>query len=107
MPYLNEIRFHNDIGHPICQNIRDGLWLSDYIHDRLSKRNSALAEIAQIIRQLFLPLQDIPYDLMPCYFEALFSIIYETTMEELMEKLSRFVFLFLCFSFSVNCHRFG
>ncbi|KAK6104908.1 glycogen debranching enzyme [Brugia pahangi] len=89
LPYLNDIRFHNDLGHPICQNLRDGLWLCDYIYHRLSKHNPMLTEIARIIRILFLPLHEVPYDLRPCYFEALFSLIYETTLEQLMKKLSR------------------
>ncbi|EFO20837.2 hypothetical protein LOAG_07652 [Loa loa] len=73
LPYLNDIRFHNDLGHPICQNLRDGLWLCNYIYDRLNKNNPALAEIGRIIQILFLPLHEVPYDLRPCYFEALFS----------------------------------
>uniref|UniRef100_A0A915PP57 Glycogen debranching enzyme n=1 Tax=Setaria digitata TaxID=48799 RepID=A0A915PP57_9BILA len=89
LPYLNDIRFHNDLGHPICQNLRDGLWLCKYIYHRLEKRSPFLTEIARIIRILFSPLHDVPYDLRPCYFEALFSLIYETTLEQLMKKLSR------------------
>ncbi|CAG9534789.1 unnamed protein product, partial [Cercopithifilaria johnstoni] len=88
LPYLNDIRFHNDLGHPICQNLRDGLWLCNYIYHRLRNHNPVLTEIARIIRILFLPLREIPYDLRPCYFEALFSLIYETTLEQLMKKLS-------------------
>ncbi|VBB30985.1 unnamed protein product [Acanthocheilonema viteae] len=89
LPYLNDIRSHNDLGHPICQNLRDGLWLCGYIYHRLRNNNPVLAEIARIIRILFLPLREVPYDLRPCYFEALFSLIYKTTLEQLMEKLSR------------------
>lgn len=51
-----------------------------------------LSEIARIVRILFLPLREVPYDLRPCYFEALFSLIYETTLEQLMKKLSPSVF---------------
>ncbi|MCP9263699.1 Glycogen debranching enzyme [Dirofilaria immitis] len=60
LPYLNDIRFYNDLGHPICQNLRDGLWLCDYIYHRLNKCNPLLAEIARIIQTLFLPLHDVP-----------------------------------------------
>lgn len=102
LPYLNNIRSHNDLGHPICQNLRDGLWLCDYIYHRLMKDNPVLTEIGRIIRTLFSPLHEIPYDLRPCYFEALFSLIYETTFEQLMEKLSLSVFSYRETKYELN-----
>ena len=32
---LSEIRVHNDLGHPMCCNLRDGDWMADYIVGRL------------------------------------------------------------------------
>lgn len=32
---LSEIRVVNDLGHPLCGNLRDGDWLPDYIVGRL------------------------------------------------------------------------
>jgi hypothetical protein len=32
---LNKIRPNNDLGHPLCNNIRDGDWLADYTAKRL------------------------------------------------------------------------
>lgn len=32
---LSEIRVINDLGHPLCGNLRDGDWLPDYIVGRL------------------------------------------------------------------------
>lgn len=32
---LSEIRVINDLGHPICGNLRDGDWLPEYIVGRL------------------------------------------------------------------------
>ncbi len=35
MSVLNKIRPNNDLGHPLCNNIRDGDWLADYMAKRL------------------------------------------------------------------------
>lgn len=32
---LNDIRERNDLGHPICHNLREGDWLPQYLADRL------------------------------------------------------------------------
>ena len=35
MSVLGELRPSNDLGHPLCQNLRDGPWLMDYMSERL------------------------------------------------------------------------
>lgn len=35
MSVLGELRPGNDLGHPLCQNLRTGNWLMDYICERL------------------------------------------------------------------------
>jgi Central domain of human glycogen debranching enzyme len=37
MSILNKIRASNDLGHPLCDNLRRGDWLLDYIANRLLK----------------------------------------------------------------------
>lgn len=32
---MNEVRLKNDLGHPLCDNIRNGNWLCGYITTRL------------------------------------------------------------------------
>lgn len=32
---MSSIRANNDLGHPICQNLREGNWLMDYTAQRL------------------------------------------------------------------------
>lgn len=34
---LRHIMQHNDLGHPLCGHLRDGVWAMDYIHSRLIK----------------------------------------------------------------------
>lgn len=35
MSILNKIRASNDLGHPLCDNLRRGDWLLDYTANRL------------------------------------------------------------------------
>lgn len=35
MAVLAHVRPNNDLGHPLCNNLREGNWLSDYIAKRL------------------------------------------------------------------------
>lgn len=32
---LRHIMQHNDLGHPLCEHLRQGTWALDYVHDRL------------------------------------------------------------------------
>lgn len=34
---LRHIMDNNDLGHPLCEHLRQGTWAMDYIHDRLQK----------------------------------------------------------------------
>ena len=46
MPLLQHIREKNDLGHPLCGNLREGLWLADHTVNRLRRypRLGALAD---------------------------------------------------------------
>lgn len=35
MAVLAHVRPNNDLGHPLCNNLREGNWLSDYVAKRL------------------------------------------------------------------------
>nr|APP18135.1 glycogen-debranching enzyme [Anisakis simplex] len=86
MPVLNRIREKNDLGHPLCGNLRDGVWLCEYIVKRLT-RYEPTKELGLVIERMFEPLKEVQYYLRPCYFEAIFSRIYNATLEELKKKL--------------------
>ncbi len=34
---LLEVARNNDLGHPICDNVRSGPWMIDYVSDRLKR----------------------------------------------------------------------
>lgn len=99
LPFLNDIRFYNDLGHPLCQNIREGLWLCDYIVKRLERfgDKSGCSKLGRIVRRMFEPLHDVPYDLRPCYFEAIYTRIYEAVFVQLMSKHNPYLHAYIHF----------
>jgi glycogen debranching enzyme len=36
MHYLKHIMKYNDLGHPLCEHLREGTWALDYVHERLT-----------------------------------------------------------------------
>ena len=42
---MAEIRPKNDLGHPFCDNLRQGDWLIDYVSNRLLAKGGALEEV--------------------------------------------------------------
>ncbi|GMS83451.1 hypothetical protein PENTCL1PPCAC_5626 [Pristionchus entomophagus] len=86
VPILHHIRLNNDLGHPLCGNLREGCWLVDYIHQRM-KRYERLEGLADVTSSLFSPLYSIPFFLRPSYFEALFSYLYGRVKTATLNKM--------------------
>lgn len=86
VPLLKTIRENNDLGHPLCSNLRDGMWLCEYIVNRLVLCEET-RDYGLLIDRMFLPLKDLQHHLRPCYFEAIFSRIISVTRKQLIKKL--------------------
>ncbi|KAL6734396.1 hypothetical protein Aduo_004940 [Ancylostoma duodenale] len=87
IPILDWIRDNNDLGHPLCANLRDGTWLSDYICSRMEKYYG-LGFLSAFFSAILCHLVDVPYYLRPCYFEAIISYLYKHCRKALLRKLS-------------------
>lgn len=97
-PVIKKIQATNDLGHPLCSNLRDGHWLCDYIVRRL-RRLPELAKIADIFDNSLGLLRDVPHFLQPCYFELIFTYLRNAIVEVTLQKLK---LVFSCITFKLS-----
>ncbi|XP_030388074.1 glycogen debranching enzyme isoform X2 [Scaptodrosophila lebanonensis] len=87
---LTEISPRNDLGHPLCNNLREGNWMMDYIADRL-QNNETLHPLSAWLREAFEPLKNIPRYLIPCYFDTIVSGVYNVLLQQVNELMPSFI----------------
>ncbi|CAG2168340.1 unnamed protein product, partial [Oppiella nova] len=88
--YLRHIRTNNDLGHPLCGNLRDGNWLMDYIGNRLKKNPNTIA-LSEWLSKAFTTLSQIPRYLIPRYFDSIITPIYTLILDQIWNQSSPFV----------------
>ncbi|XP_053185673.1 glycogen debranching enzyme isoform X2 [Scomber japonicus] len=88
---LADIRPHNDLGHPVCDNLRQGDWLIDFVSNRLIHRGGPLAAVGQWLAAMFHYLKHMPRYLIPCYFDAILVSTYTTALDASYKHMSNFV----------------
>jgi len=90
MSIMNKIRAGNELGHPLCENLRSGHWLLDYTANRLLAFTST-KEIGLWLESAFSHLRKAPSYLIPCYFDALTRGVCAIAEEMCWKKMSRFI----------------
>ncbi|XP_038574852.1 glycogen debranching enzyme isoform X2 [Micropterus salmoides] len=88
---LADIRPNNDLGHPVCANLRQGDWLIDFVSNRLKNREGTLGQVGQWLEAMFNYLKHIPRYLIPCYFDAILVSTYTTALDATHKLMSSFV----------------
>uniref|UniRef100_A0A673H322 Glycogen debranching enzyme n=1 Tax=Sinocyclocheilus rhinocerous TaxID=307959 RepID=A0A673H322_9TELE len=88
---MADIRPQNDLGHPFCDNLRQGDWMIDYVSNRLISRGGTLSEVGQWFQAMFAYLKHIPRYLIPCYFDAILVGAYTTALDVTFKQMSSFV----------------
>ena len=83
---LRDIVRSNDLGHPLCQHLRDGPWALDYCMgrvERLSKLEGydRLASPASWIRARFDAIKKLPSFLLPRYFAMVIQTAYSAARD--------------------------
>lgn len=90
MSELMTIRLNNDLGHPVCDNLRQGDWFPSYVANRLLQHPST-NELGQWFQNVFRNLSVIPRYLIPCYFDSIITGAYSSLLSSTWRKMSEFV----------------
>lgn len=90
---LRDVVRYNQLGHPICNHLREGTWAMDYIVGRLDrisrqKEFSALSEPAGWLRSRFDAIRRIPSFLRPRYFALVIQTAYDAAWARSLELMS-------------------
>ncbi|XP_076018251.1 glycogen debranching enzyme [Genypterus blacodes] len=91
MSVLANIRANNDLGHPVCANLRQGDWLIDYVSNRLINKEGPLAQVGQWLEAMFDYLKHLPRYLIPSYFDAILVAAYTTALDATFKLMSSFI----------------
>ncbi|GAA5876001.1 hypothetical protein JCM3774_002310 [Rhodotorula dairenensis] len=85
MPHLHHIMEKNDLGHPLCANLRAGTWTLDYVVNRLEKQIDvfpALSKPAAWFRERFdLIKKHVPPFLRPKYFAFVINVAFKAARD--------------------------
>ncbi|KAL4235669.1 hypothetical protein ACF0H5_004064 [Mactra antiquata] len=87
---LSLVRPHNDLGHPICKNLRSGDWLPSYIASRL-QIHPGTENLGNWFKKIFNHLSQIPRYLIPSYFDAIVTGAYMILRQHSFTLMSDFV----------------
>ncbi|ELU43609.1 glycogen debranching enzyme [Rhizoctonia solani AG-1 IA] len=92
---LRHVMKYNDLGHPLCENLRQGDWALGYIQARLEKQTSTfprLAKSAAWFKSRFdLIRAQVPGFLRPKYFAIVIFSAYKAARRVAIEQCSDFV----------------
>ncbi|XP_072940329.1 glycogen debranching enzyme isoform X2 [Epargyreus clarus] len=86
MSLLDEVRAGDDLGHPLCDNLRAGDWLLEYQWRRL-EAEPRLAAAAARLRDAMRPLAELPRFLVPAYFDALIRAAHAAVTRAALARL--------------------
>ncbi|XP_060552915.1 glycogen debranching enzyme-like isoform X1 [Ruditapes philippinarum] len=87
---LGQVRSQNDLGHPLCCNLRDGDWLPSYIANRLLVYPGT-KNLGVWFQNLFQHLAKVPRYLIPSYFDAIITGAYVILRQQVFGLMSDFV----------------
>jgi glycogen debranching enzyme len=90
---LREIIRDNNLGHPICNHLREGTWAMDYCAGRLERastqpRYAQLKEAAKWLRDRFEAIKKLPSFLYPRYFALIIQTCYNAAFDRGIELMS-------------------
>lgn len=87
---LSEISPANDLGHPFCNNLRQGDWIIDYISNRL-KQTPETSELSEWFKTNLTALKNISRYLIPAYFDVIITQVYDILIQKLLNLMPAFI----------------
>ncbi|KAF2744113.1 glycoside hydrolase family 133 protein [Sporormia fimetaria CBS 119925] len=89
---LRDIVNENNLGHPLCNHLREGQWALDYCVGRLERaaeksRYSRIKGPAQWLKERFDAIRKVPSFLLPRYFAMVIQTAYNAAVDRNMELL--------------------
>ncbi|KAL7270191.1 bifunctional 4-alpha-glucanotransferase/amylo-alpha-1,6-glucosidase [Rhizina undulata] len=82
---LRDVVRNNDLGHPICQHLRDGQWALDYVVGRLERLGAqghkGLLGPTKWLKERFDRVRSVPGFLLPRYFALVVQTAYTAAVE--------------------------
>lgn len=92
---LNEIVLRNDLGHSLCNNLREGHWALDYTVNRLKKYESSgfdrLGPLIKWVEQRFDRIRTVPSFLAPRYFALVVFAAYAACEARALKLMSPWI----------------
>ncbi|KAJ6165000.1 Glycogen debranching enzyme [Penicillium chermesinum] len=90
---LEDIIKYNQLGHPLCDHLRDGQWALDYVVGRMANVASkegfaALNKPSAWLREKFDAVRGLPNFLLPRYFAIIVQVAYNAAWKRGIHQLS-------------------
>lgn len=84
---LTEIAPNNDLGHPFCNNLRQGDWMVDYIANRIAKHPNTAA-LSKWWADNTVALKAIPRYMIPSYFDIILTGVHQLLLDRAIQLMS-------------------
>ncbi|TXT04967.1 hypothetical protein VHUM_03787 [Vanrija humicola] len=95
MAPLRSIVEHNDLGHPLCEHLRQGTWALDYVHDRLHHQTDVFPNLdtpAKWYKDRFDVIKaTVPDFMRPKFFSLVIFEAYKAARQAVFEQQSEFI----------------
>jgi glycogen debranching enzyme len=90
---LREIVNNNNLGHPLCNHLREGQWALDYCLGRLQhisekRKYTHIKAPAQWLKEKFDAIRKVPSFLLPRYFALVIQTAYNAAVERAIELMN-------------------
>ncbi|KAJ3208826.1 hypothetical protein HDU67_006518 [Dinochytrium kinnereticum] len=88
---LQPVSKTNNLGHPICENLRQGPWMMDYVVTRLekySKTYPALLPLMEWLRKRFMLVKTLPPSFTPKYFSMIILMTFTALRHQAITSTS-------------------